>query len=466
MSVWHDLFGQPRAQQVLRAAALESRILVDGNNAVDSPSTNSAIASELATAVGEPISSVPAINTDTAAQFSSSSTALHSQAINTPIPISGSTPTTLTINRGALAQSWLITGPPGSGRSVAGKVLAAALQCVGKTPGCGECDGCAMVEAGTHPDVRLVATDKLVLSIDETRELIPWAQTMPSLGRWRVVIIEDADRMAERTTNVLLKSIEEPPERTIWVLCAPTAQEMLPTIRSRCRLLHLRTPTVQAVAEHLVETTGADPLDAEKAAVLSQCHVGIARALLENPHLRAARRQLFSSLLLPKTVGEAVLAAGNLVNQAKLSAKEEAEQRNTTEMANLRRSLGLQPGERVPTALRSQVKALEEDQARRARRSLTDVLDRVMLDLLSFYRDVLICQLDAKTQFVNVDMVDEIKDVAANSLKKHTLARVHSIEAARKRLSSFGNPQIVVDALAVSLLYPAALSADSTDGGM
>lgn len=414
MTVWEQLLGQPRAQKILHAAAVAGRLSLEASS----------------TSADVEGSTVPAAEAEAAA-----------------------------LTESALAHSWLVTGPPGAGRSVAGRVLAAALQCTGEPVGCGECPGCRTVMTGSHPDVRVVATDKLLLSIDETRDLIPWAQTMPNLGRWRIVIVEDADRMAERTTNVLLKSIEEPPEHTIWVLCAPTPADMLPTIRSRCRSLHLRTPSVESVADHLVRELGADPHAATQAAIVSQCHVGIAKALIQHPELRQERRRLFGTLLVPRTVGDAVLAAGRLVAEAKETAKAETEQRNAAERADLMRTLGLEAGARVPPALRSQVKALEEEQDRRAKRALHDVLDRVMLDLLSFYRDVLVLQLGAEAHFINADMVDEIKQIATNSLQSETLLRVGALEVARKRLSSGGNPQIVFDALAAALVDPAAIPA-------
>lgn len=411
MSVWEQLLGQPRAQKILQAAALAGRMSLEAGSI-------SADAESLAASAAKAGAVVPA--------------------------------------QSALAHSWLVTGPPGAGRSVAGRVLAAALQCTGEAVGCGECPGCRAVMAGSHPDVRVVATDKLLLSIDETRNLIPWAQTMPSLGRWRIVIVEDADRMAERTTNVLLKSIEEPPEHTIWVLCAPTPADMLPTIRSRCRSLHLRTPSVESVADYLVRDLRADPHAATQAAIVSQCHVGIAKALIQNPKLRQERLRLFGMLLVARSVGDAVFAAGRLVAEAKEIAKAETKQRDEVERADFMRTLGLEAGARVPPALRSQVKVLEEEQARRAKRALHDVLDRVMLDLLSFYRDVLVLQLGAGVRFINADMADEVEQMATNSLQSETLLRVGALEVARKRLSSGGNPQIVFDALAAALVDPAA----------
>ncbi len=136
--------------------------------------------------------------------------------------------------------AWLFTGPHGSGRSNLAISFAAALQC--EKDGCGECQSCRLVLASAHPDVTLFSTDRVQISIDEVRELVSKASLSSSMGRYRVLIIEDADRMTERTSNVLLKELEEPSENTIWMLCAPSVSDLLPTIRSRTRNLNLRLP--------------------------------------------------------------------------------------------------------------------------------------------------------------------------------------------------------------------------------
>jgi DNA polymerase-3 subunit delta' len=193
----------------------------------------------------------------------------------------------------AMTHAWLLTGPPGSGRSVAARAFAAALQCTEADgsggAGCGRCQACTTTLAGSHPDLTVVATEKVVITIDEVRGLIMSAARTPAAGRYRVIVVEDADRMAERTTNVLLKSIEEPPPHTVWVLCAPSAQDVLPTIRSRCRSVALRVPPARDVAELLVRRDGVDPAIALQAAQAAQSHVGLARRLARDPEARRRR---------------------------------------------------------------------------------------------------------------------------------------------------------------------------------
>lgn len=222
----------------------------------------------------------------------------------------------------AMTHAWLVTGPPGSGRSNAARAFAAALQCTGPVPGCGQCKPCRDVMAGSHPDVVRLATEKLIITMEEVKTLIGEAQRRPWTGRWRVILVEDADRMAERTTNVLLKSIEEPPPQTVWLLCTPSADDVLPTIRSRCRLVTLRIPPADAVAELLVRRDGADPELAARAARASQSHIGLARHLATDADAWDRRRRLLLAPVSLRSVGDAVLAAASLVEAAESEAKE------------------------------------------------------------------------------------------------------------------------------------------------
>ena len=351
----------------------------------------------------------------------------------------------------AMTHAWLVTGPPGSGRSVAARAFAAALQCTGPTPGCGQCKPCRDVMSGTHPDVVRLATEKLLITMEEVKGLIGEAQRRPWTGRWRVILVEDADRMAERTTNVLLKSIEEPPPQTVWLLCTPSADDVLPTIRSRCRLVTLRVPHPDAVAELLVRRDGADPALAARAARASQSHIGLARHLATDPGAWERRRRLLMSPVSLRSVGDAVLAAADLVDAAESEAKDATVERDARERAALLRALGLEGDARVPPSLRAQVRALEEDQKRRAKRARTDVLDRAMIDLLSFYRDVLATQMGSDVERVNVDLEDELDQVAATTGPEQSLARIAAIEECRARLRSTVSPLLAVEALMVAL---------------
>lgn len=351
----------------------------------------------------------------------------------------------------SMTHAWLFTGPPGSGRSVAARAFAAALQCEAKVPGCGECAACRSVMAGTHPDVTTVATEKVIIDIAQVRELVATAARSASQGRWRVILVEDADRMAERTSNVLLKSIEEPAERTVWLLCAPSPDDVIVTIRSRCRHVGLRIPAAEAVADLLARRDGVDYEVALAAARAAQSHVGIARRLATRPDAQERRRALLSLPLQIRGVGDAVIEAAALVERAEAEAAAVAAERDEAERADLMRGLGVEEGTRIPPALRSQIRALEENQKRRATRVQRDSLDRAMVDLLSFYRDVMVLQLHAEVPLVNEDMAEDIRTLAAATSPVQTLRRMDAIGEARLRLASNVTQVLAVEAMLLAL---------------
>lgn len=348
-----------------------------------------------------------------------------------------------------MTHAWLLTGPPGSGRSTAARAFAAALQC--ETGGCGRCHACVTVLRGLHPDVTVVATEGVVIRADTARPLVELAQRSPSSGRWRVIIVEDADRLNETSGNVLLKAIEEPPPRTVWVLCAPSPQDVLVTLRSRSRAVALRVPPVDAVAALLVERDGIDPAVAAVAARAAQSHVGIARRLARDPQARARRATVLSIPPRVRGVGDAVLAAGDLVATAQADAKAATEQRDAEERSELLRSMGAEGAATIAPALRAQVRDLEGDQKRRATRAQRDVLDRAMLDLLSLYRDVLVIQLDAGVELVNVEHEESVRALAASSTPEQTVRRMDAIGEARTRIAGNVAPLLAVEAMTIAL---------------
>jgi DNA polymerase III subunit delta' len=349
-----------------------------------------------------------------------------------------------------MTHAWLFTGPPGSGRSNAARAFAAALQCPGG--GCGTCHACHTVLAGTHADVVVVATEQLVIRIDEVRALVQSAHRHPSQGRWRVLLVEDADRMTERTSNVLLKSIEEPPARTVWLLCAPSTDDIVPTIRSRCRSVRLRVPPAHAVAALLVRRDGVDPAMAAFVARAAQSHIGLARRLARNEGARNRRREVLRMALEVRGVAAAVVEAGNLVDVANEEAKAATEERNAAEKHALLYSLGADGVATVPPAIRSQITALEKDQKTRATRFRRDVLDRALLDLMSVYRDVLVLQLGARVDLVNAEMLPDLDRLAQAARPEDTLRRMDAIAEARERIDANVNPLLAVEAMSLHLV--------------
>lgn len=359
---------------------------------------------------------------------------------------------------GTMTHAWLLTGPPGSGRSTAARAFAAALQCL--DGGCGHCHACLTTLSGAHADVTLVATEHVQLRVDDVRPLITLAHRGPSGGRWRVIVIEDADRLNDSSGNVLLKAVEEPPPRTVWLLCAPSADDVLTTIRSRCRRVGLRIPPADAVAALLTRRDGADPAVAAFAARAAQSHIGLARRLALDEGARIRRREVLRLPSKLRSVGAAVLAAGQLVEVAAEESKAATTERDAVERATLMHSLGAEGLSTLPPTVRAQVRQLEENQKRRATRAQRDVLDRSLVDLLSLYRDVLVLQVGAVgggggVELVNAELAKELWSEAHASTPAATLRRMEAIGQARERIEANVSPLLAVEALMVQL-RPAA----------
>jgi len=345
-----------------------------------------------------------------------------------------------------LAHAWLITGPPGSGRSTLAHAFAAALIA---EPG----DEAAMrqVLAGTHPDLTALRTEGVIISIKDARALVERSYFSPSLGRYRVIVMEDADRMVERTSNVLLKALEEPPERTVWILCAPSDADLLPTIRSRVRTLRLREPDVADVARLIVQRTGADPAIAEQSARHAQRHIGMAQRLATDEAARQRRDETLHAVMRVRGVGDAVEVAARIVQLATDDAKSLTAERDEAERESLLRTLGIAPGAAVPPAVRGQLSALEDEQKRRATRSLRDGLDRVLTDLESLYRDTLMVQFGRATDLINRELSGEIAALAAAWTPERTLTVLDQISQTRTHLEGNAAPVLALESLLITV---------------
>jgi DNA polymerase-3 subunit delta' len=353
---------------------------------------------------------------------------------------------------GGLTHAWLFTGPPGSGRSVAARAFAAALLC--DQQGCGKCPSCRQVAAGTHPDLLLIKPDGLSYGVKQTRDLVLKAAASPVYGGWRIVLFEDADRATEQAANALLKAIEEPPPRTVWMLCAPSAADLPTTIRSRCRLVTLRTPPTDAIAA-ILEREGVDQAEALDAARASLGHIGRARRLATDQETARRRADVLAIPLRLTSVGEAFAAAADLVKAAEAEATATTVELDAPERDALRKAFGEgSTGKGVATAVRGSAGALrelEDRQKSRATRIKRDALDLALLDLAGFYRDVLTIQIGADVELANASKERDLRAVAEASNPATTVRRIESIMTCRERLAASVARLLAVEELTLAL---------------
>ncbi|MEU6386621.1 DNA polymerase III subunit delta' [Streptomyces bauhiniae] len=356
-----------------------------------------------------------------------------------------------------MTHAWLFTGPPGAGRNQAARAFAAALQCVspdralGGTPGCGFCDGCHTALLGTHADVSSVAAVGAEILVKDMRDTVRKSYTSPANGRWQIILVEDAERLNEKSANAVLKAVEEPAPRTVWLLCAPSIEDVLPTIRSRCRHLNLRTPPVAAVADMLVRRDGVEPEVAAAAARATQGHVDRARRLATDPEARRRRASVLKLPLRVEEVGGCLKAAQELVDAAAEDAKQLAEEMDGKETDELKAALGAAQGGRMPRGTAGVMKDLEDMQKRRRTRTQRDSLDVALGDLTGFYRDVLALQLGSRVAIANEDAEDALQRIAGAGSPESTLRRIEAIAACRDALDRNVAPLLAVEAMTMAL---------------
>ncbi|MFE1952229.1 MULTISPECIES: DNA polymerase III subunit delta' [Streptomyces] len=356
-----------------------------------------------------------------------------------------------------MTHAWLFTGPPGAGRVTAARAFAAALQCVspdralGGAPGCGFCDGCHTALLGTHADVSTVAAVGTQILADDMRDTVRKSYTSPAGGRWQVILVEDAERLNEKSANAVLKAVEEPAPRTVWLLCAPSVEDVLPTIRSRCRLLTLSTPAVDAVADMLVRRDGIEPEVAATVARATQGHIDRARRLATDPRARERRAAVLKVPLRVADVGGCLKAAQELVDAAAEDSKQLAEEVDAKETEELKAALGAQSGGRMPRGTAGVMKDLEDKQKRRRTRSQRDSLDLALTELTGVYRDVLALQLGSRVALANVDVQDTLERLARETSPESTLRRIEAIAACREALDRNVAPLLAVEAMTMAL---------------
>ncbi|MEP6851053.1 MAG: DNA polymerase III subunit delta' [bacterium] len=415
MSVWGSLIGQADTVAVLRAAAEAGRVVVAGHSPTEADA-----------------------------------------------PPEGGGTHSSTVGSSAMTHAWLFTGPPGSGRSVAARALAAALQCTQAAPdgpGCGHCPGCHTTLAGTHPDVQLITPEGLSIGVGEMRAVVARAARRPALGRWQVMLIEDADRLTEDASNALLKAVEEPPPRTVFLLCAPSdhPDDVSVTIRSRCRSVSLRTPPAVAIAA-VLEAEGEPGESAALWAQAAQGHVGRARRLARDPQARARRSAVLAIPASLRSVGACFGAADHLLSTADLEASAQSDVRDSEETEALKVALGAggtgKGAAAVARGSAGAVKELERRQRSRATRARRDALDRALVDLAAFYRDALLVQTGSSVPVAHPDARRDVATVAAALTPTEVLGRLDAVLACREAIDLNVKPRIAVEAMTMALRLP------------
>jgi DNA polymerase-3 subunit delta' len=349
-----------------------------------------------------------------------------------------------------MTHAWLFTGPPGSGRSSAAVAFAQSLIC--PNSGCGTCSDCNAAKTSAHPDVEIIRTEGLSIKVEEIRELLTRVAWAPSMGGWRVVVMEDADRLTESAANALLKAIEEPGTRTVWLLCAPTLHDVLPTIRSRCRHLQLRTPSTEAVTQVLIVRDKISPDMALFAAKVSQGHIGRARYLAINETARSNRKVIMQLPMQLGSLASALQAAQFLVDIATEEAKTTSESCDEIEIEKLQEAYGKgATGRGMATGGSKAVKELEKEQKSRATRMVRDSIDGALLDLATFYRDVMMVQSGKTESMINTDMREEIESYAASHPEHSTILKINALMDARANLARNAAPLVTCEALMCQL---------------
>ena len=347
----------------------------------------------------------------------------------------------------AMTHSWLFVGPPGSGRSNAAIAFAASLVC--KESGCGQCVDCTTVLSSTHVDVERFNPTGLSIKADEVRELISRSSWSSSVGGWRIVIIEDADRLTETAANALLKTIEEPESHTVWLLCAPTLSDVPVTIRSRCRHVQLRTPSTKSVEDFLLNSTKVDAETAAFSARVSQGHIGRARFIATNHDAQTRRKEILALPLTLKDIDSCFKAAQKLLDIAEEQAENENAERDALELKELQDAYQ-GTGRGLISGGAKAIKDLEKEQKSSSTRSIRDNIDASLLDIATFYRDVLVLHSQS-AEILNIDLLEEIANYGRTTSGRRTLEQIELVLSARTNLSRNAAPLATLEALFCAL---------------
>lgn len=343
--------------------------------------------------------------------------------------------------------AWLLLGPTGSGKRATALALAAAFNCH-RLPGigCGECSACTRIISGRHPDLHVIAPEGQNISVETIRSgMIPEAARSPFEARRKIFVIEEAERMHPAAQNALLKTLEEPPEDTVIILVCDQEDELLETVRSRCRVLHFQRVSSEVIQEVLM-TEGADPGLARLAGRIADGDINRARSFALEPEAQE-RHRLFAGMPGRLTSSlEALDAAAEIVAEVATAVMDRSDDQKQ-EVADLAVALG--EGRGTATARAS----LAKRHKRELRRLETEVLNEALWTIASWYRDVLAARRSAPDAMVNLDLRDEVGRwaSAAEPDDRALVAAIHRCAVTPGALARNANPSLAIEAALVQL---------------
>jgi DNA polymerase-3 subunit delta' len=329
--------------------------------------------------------------------------------------------------------AYLLHGPPGSGKRAAARGLAAALLC--PDGGCGQCNTCRRALAGSHPDLVVVERSGASLDVDDARAIVTRAQRRPLESARQVLMVTDV-HLAERAAPALLKTVEEPPPSTVFVLVADDLPPSLATIASRCVQVAFDAVSEASIAAWLV-ARGIDRELAESVAGASGGRLDRARLLVSDAGF-VARQEEWRGVpgRLDGTGARAAVVASELLelaDQALAPLREE----HTRKLADLTEQAEISGGKGIPGR-----KAVEDSHKREERRWRTDDLRFGLATLAVAYRDRLVAMADG----------DEREHSSGSAAEARRAVRhIEAIGAASVALDRNANESLLMEALMVEL---------------
>lgn len=355
----------------------------------------------------------------------------------------------------AMTHSWVLTGPPGSGRSLVALNFAAALVC--EMPdgeiGCGRCESCRDALEGSHTDIVHVVPTELSIAKSVVDKLVDDAHRLPTVADYRVLIVEDADRFTGEAADAFLKTVEEPPASTVILMCAPSTdpEDFSQTLRSRCRHLYVPEPSTEEIVRILTQQEGASEADARLAAVTSLHHVGRARRLIRSTDAQKRRALAIQVAELIYQGDQAFQAVSSLVKAVKKEAETSHTEEEQAEREKLERALGMGGrGKGVAKATRGasgSIKELEEKQKKRRTRYQRDIFDLVLVDLAGVYRDALMVKTGASVGLTHPDFEGQAREIATRASVEGLVQCLDAISLCRARFGQNVQPQIALDGM-------------------